>query len=187
LPLPPKGILYFFIGLPEPADNVYHEVRFWPGDTDRLGQHPAPLPSAVLDAQTIAELQPTALTFEPGLSFDPARIDDLKVDCYSYLCRAVDGPPTHQSRLLGFASCPLGVEERQWWAAARAKADPGHNGSAVAALDGSLLDAQLLLEVASHDDAGMGWWDAGALQFWILREDLARLDFSRTHCCIATS
>jgi hypothetical protein len=46
---------------------------------------------------------------------------------------------------------------------------------------------QLLLEVASHQECGMAWWDAGRLQFHIDSRDLEAGDFSRTYACIETS
>jgi uncharacterized protein YwqG len=46
---------------------------------------------------------------------------------------------------------------------------------------------QLLLEVASHRECGMVWWDAGRLQFHIDSRDLEARDFSRTYACIRTS
>jgi uncharacterized protein YwqG len=46
---------------------------------------------------------------------------------------------------------------------------------------------QLLLEVASHRECGMLWWDAGRLQFHIDSRDPEARDFSRTYACIQTS
>jgi uncharacterized protein YwqG len=42
----------------------------------------------------------------------------------------------------------------------------------------------LLLEVDSHSQCNMNWWDAGRLQFLVDRRDLSVLDFSRTYACI---
>jgi hypothetical protein len=45
----------------------------------------------------------------------------------------------------------------------------------------------LLLELASHREAGMLWWDAGRLHFMIRRDDLARRRFDNTYAGISTS
>ena len=45
----------------------------------------------------------------------------------------------------------------------------------------------LLLEVGSHSDTGMSWWDAGYFQYLIHQDDLDSLDFSRCYANIQTS
>jgi uncharacterized protein YwqG len=46
---------------------------------------------------------------------------------------------------------------------------------------------QQLLEVASHRQCGMCWWDAGRLLFLIDTRDLEARNFTRTYACIQTS
>ncbi len=46
---------------------------------------------------------------------------------------------------------------------------------------------RLLIQINSYRDAGMCWWDAGYLQFWIHEDDLALQDFSNTYCRLQTS
>ena len=48
-PLPENGILYFFLGVDEPASNIAHEVRFWNGPADQLRRPEAPDESAFLN------------------------------------------------------------------------------------------------------------------------------------------
>jgi uncharacterized protein YwqG len=46
---------------------------------------------------------------------------------------------------------------------------------------------RLLIQINSYMDAGMCWWDAGYLQFWIHEDDLAQRNFSNTYCGLETS
>jgi hypothetical protein len=52
---------------------------------------------------------------------------------------------------------------------------------------GEIANWQLLLEVASHPQCGMCWWDAGRLLFLIDTRDLEAKNVTRTYACIQTS
>ena len=46
-------------------------------------------------------------------------------------------------------------------------------------LEGGATDWELLLQLDSDDDADMMWGDAGALYFWIRKQDAETADFSK--------
>jgi uncharacterized protein YwqG len=54
-------------------------------------------------------------------------------------------------------------------------------------LDAEMSEWKLLLELDSHYDIGMCWWDAGKVQFMIHDDDLANLIFDNTFAQILTS
>jgi hypothetical protein len=54
-------------------------------------------------------------------------------------------------------------------------------------LDAEMTRWQLLLELDSHFDIGMCWWDAGKVQFMISGDELAHLNFDNTYAEILTS
>ncbi|MFD2117140.1 DUF1963 domain-containing protein [Paenibacillus yanchengensis] len=45
----------------------------------------------------------------------------------------------------------------------------------------------LLLQLDSDNDIGFCWWDAGALQFYVRKEDLLAQKFDRTYCSLYSS
>jgi uncharacterized protein YwqG len=46
---------------------------------------------------------------------------------------------------------------------------------------------RVLFVLGSEREAGMCWWDAGALQFLVRADDLSERRFDRTYCCVTSS
>ena len=228
VPVPEKGVLYFFLGIDEPASDIAHEVLFWDGPGGPLSRSSEPDESAFLNKDCTV-FRPAGLRFVPAVSL-PSSFRDPSLDGFSdrleELRRRLGNPssPRKPSQLLGhplvIAGNPLaeayvathghaniiyrmhrtvGDAERDL-SAAEAEGDAKRvawlrrQRDSLAWFHGSrehhrreIAHWELLLEVASHRQCGMCWWDAGRLQFLVNSRDLAAGDFSRTYACIQTS
>jgi hypothetical protein len=228
VPLPAAGMLYFILGIDEPASNIDHEVLFWDGPADRLSRAEEPDESAFLN-EDCTVFRPAGVRFVPAVSL-PSFFRDPSLDEFSdrleELRQKLGGPssPRKPSQLLGHplavAGDPLAeayvavhghpnliyAMHRTVEAAERdlAEAEAGGDASraewlrrqrdSLAWFHGSrehhrreVGHWQLLLEVASHRQCGMCWWDAGRLRFLIDSRDLASRHFRRTYACVQTS
>ena len=228
VPLAERGMLYFFLGVDEPASNIAHEVLFWDGPDGQLSRQEEPDESDFLN-EDCTVFRPAGVRFVAAVSL-PSFFRDRSLDEFSDRLEALrerlESPssPQKTSQLLGhplaISGDPLAeayvainghadiiyrmhrrVEDAERdLVAAEAEGDAGRvewlrrQKESLAWFHGSReqhrqeIDRwQLLLEVASHRQCGMCWWDAGRLQFLFDSRDLAARDFSRTYACIQTS
>lgn len=228
LPLPTGGMLYFFLGIDEPASKIDHEVLFWDGPADQLSRSAEPDESDFLNDECTI-FTPAGVRFHPAVSLpefyrDPS-LDEF-TDRLEELRQRLENPLDfwERSQLLGYPLVVSGdplteayvavhghaniiyhlhrtVEDAEHdLAAAEEAGDPEQiawnrqRRESLAWFHGSrehhdreIGHWQLLLEVGSHDECGMLWWDAGRLQFLIDSRDLEACNFSRTYACIQTS
>ncbi len=228
VPLPESGMLFFFLGIDEPASNIAHDVLFASEPGPPLARPAQPDPSAFLN-QECTGFQPVGVRFVPAVSLPDFSFDrclDGFGDRLEELRERLESPsdPWERSQLLGY---PLGImsdpqaaayvavnghanilyamhrtpaDLDRELAAAEAKGDTGlveylqRQKQSLLWFHGArerhrqeIGHWQLLLEVASHEQCGMCWWDAGRLQFLIDTRDLQARNFSRTHACIQSS
>src|SRR5262249_33113616 len=69
-----KGMLYFFLGVDEPASNIDHEVLFWDGPAGRLSRPEQPDESAFLNEDQ-AVFRPVGVRFVPAVSLPDFSFD----------------------------------------------------------------------------------------------------------------
>jgi uncharacterized protein YwqG len=164
-PLPASGLLSFFVEEDEDAGDVFHQVLY-SADTGALKRAKLPGDGEMLleDRQLEA---PRGLRFTRGISL-PAyydqwtgshfKNDDEALDRYLDLKDALSEEGA-VGRMLGYPSFA--------------------NRSPLP------KEKVLLLQLASIDE--MAWWDAGAIQFFVGRKQLARGKFTDTEAEIYTS
>jgi hypothetical protein len=116
---------------------------------------------------------------------------DADGDAYITLCDDLTGNPRrwephqmlgHPSVAYEWARAKCEAEHRGWpeqqlWQFLEGSGAP--DGVSRVEFDAAALQWRLLLQVASDDDAGMMWSDAGLLYFYIRAEDLAAGEFAR--------
>lgn len=179
-PLPPSGMLYFFLGADDlDANDLVHLVRYHPGDASTLRRvpHPGPENSVPCSFQDKPTFKAYRVAAEAGISlpgYDMRAFDELELDGdgpdlteeYFALLEALvpDGPGRTRrgSQLLGYATLLEDVPE-DWEQQA------------------------LLFQIDSDKRIGMSWWDAGLVHFMISPDALAKGDFSRTYAGIYTT
>jgi hypothetical protein len=228
VPLPERGMMYFFLGVDEPASNIVHEVLFWDGPDGQLSRQEEPDESAFLN-EDCTVFWPAGVRFVPAVSL-PSFFRDSSLDEFSDQLeelrqrQAALLSPRTASQLLGHPLAIAGDPLAEAYVAAHGhpdiiyrmhwKVEDAERDLAAALAEGDaqrfeylrrqrdslawfhrsrehhrreIGHWQLLLEVASHREGGMCWWDAGRLQFLIDSRDLAARYFSRTYACIQTS
>jgi hypothetical protein len=236
-------MLYFFLGIDEPASNIAHEVYFWDGPPDQLARPDEPDESAFLN-EDCTVFRPSGVRFVPAVSLpEPREFFDHPVpgpgevpavgltpddfsDRLEELRDRLEAPsaPSRRSQLLGYPLVVSGDPLAEAYVAVHGHAniiydlhrtpDDAGRDLATAEAEGNgervawhrrrqeslawfhvglahhrreIGHWQLLLEVASHRECRMCWWDAGRLQFLIDTRDLAAGDFSWTYACVQTS
>jgi uncharacterized protein YwqG len=165
-PLPDSGLLSFFVEEDEEASDVFHQVLYF-ADADDLKRVKLPTDSEMLLEDRRLEA-PRGLRFTRGISLPDyydewtarhfEEEDDEALDRYIELLDSL-GEEDAAGRMLGYPSL-------------------ANRGS-------QPKDKVLLLQLASIDE--MSWWDAGALQFFVGRKQLARRKFTDTEAEIYTS
>src|SRR5262249_29476913 len=105
-PLPEEGLLYFFLGVDEPAYHIAHRVLYWDGSGGELIRSRRPAESRFLNDECTV-FDPAAVRFVPTVSlpsfFHDPSLDDEFADRLSELEQRLEHPSGagETGRLLG--------------------------------------------------------------------------------------
>ncbi|MBE1442095.1 YwqG family protein [Paenibacillus sp. OAS669] len=217
---PKRGILYFFLGLDEPAYNIDHRIYYYDGEVSLLKKTEPPEGLEEIAAEYRGFVS-HKISFDPVWTL-PEQVRDILMDevpevydklehhsdtlwgqyeswagdtpLDAYLCR--NGM---EDLLFKYYKTVEEVQREASEAEARGSMDYAQRlrTQVIPQLEGYLANEDKhkqgakswhpLLSVSSLDEAGMCWWDAGILEFFIDKSDLERLDFSRSYVNLATS
>lgn len=211
--LPERGMLYFFIGVDEPAYNIEHRVIYEPNTQDLNRRTPEG--KTALDT----EFKPHCVTVLPNLELPTyAYVDTQALNALAVPSSGQDDAGEELfNRYIEFES-DWNHPSDQTWGGMFGYPDGQHPDAEHQALlqillgeeydyneqecmrklkahfDGDerrvareLDDTLLLLKMDTHDGIGFQWWDCGELQFYIRKEDLLAGRFERTYCSIYSS
>lgn len=202
--LPASGMLYFFVGVDEPAYNIEHRVIHVPEEElASASRRPAPETTALEGAFRAYRLEPRATLEPPNYAYvDADQVENDTADYTDYeelIWSITDSRNGDVALLFGY---PDGQHDDAEYEAAlmiltgeKYDYHTGHALERIAAHFGGnkekalqeIRDTLLLLEIDSDNDIGFCWWDAGELQFFIRKEDLLAGRFDRTYCSLYSS
>ncbi|WP_440117541.1 DUF1963 domain-containing protein [Paenibacillus sp. QZ-Y1] len=215
--LPERGMLYFFIGVDEPAYHIEHRVIFEP-DAHNLKRRTPDGDTALDEADFVAH----SVTVLPNLEFPTyAYIDSQELnalaDSQSNEKNEVQVEADLYDRYLEFESSWNHPSAQNWGgmfgypdgqhpdAEHQAllqivlgeeygyneqdceKKLTAHYGGDEKRMRQELSDTLLLLKIDTHDAIGFQWWDCGELQFFIRKADLLAGRFDQTYCSLYSS
>ncbi|RJG23791.1 YwqG family protein [Paenibacillus thiaminolyticus] len=202
--LPVRGMLYFFIGIDEPAYDIEHRViyaasadgleRRGPGGATALGED---FDSFDALARPTLEFPNYAYVDEDMVSFDDDSYDRY-LDFVLEMSSAGEASENWGS-MFGFAegqhgddeieaACALILRQEYGYDPTQAmKALAAHYGGDAERARREVDDIVMLLEIDSSDAVGFQWWDCGVLHFFIRGEDLRNGRFDRTYCSLYSS
>lgn len=198
--LPKKGMLYFFMGIDEPAYDIEHKVIF-------------------SEEENLKFTKPESLTVleeEFELSFNPYKIKGIsypEIPNYAYLdCDEVEDTDSYyelqENLLFSFKNYigkifgyPVGQhDDSELEAALKIIANERYSYTRkdkeklISALDGDekkadkeVEDMLMLLEIDTDYNVGFQWWDAGVIHFFIRKEDLINRNFNNTYLSLYSS
>ncbi|MFD3271146.1 YwqG family protein [Paenibacillus dendritiformis] len=202
--LPAQGMLYFFVGIDEPAYDIEHRV-IYAASADGLERR-APGGSTALDQEFDsfdALVRPTlefpnyAYVDEDMVSFDDDSYERY-LDFVMEMSSAGEASENWGS-MFGFAegqhgddeieaACALILRQEYGYDPDQAmKALAAHYGGDAERARHEVDDMVMLLEIDSSDAVGFQWWDCGVLHFFIRGEDLRHGRFGRTYCSLYSS
>lgn len=202
--LPKSGMLYFFVGVDEPAYNIeHHVIHVQANELASVKRRMAPETTALeeqfngyrIEART--SLEPPNYAYA---DYDVIESDTFDYDDYEDLTFAISehqnediatmfGYPTdqhgdceHEAALMILTGQDYDYHPEQ---ALRQITDhfAGNRDKA----EEEIQDTLMLLEIESDNDVGFCWWDAGVLHFFIRKEDLLAGRFDRTYCSLYSS
>lgn len=202
--LPTSGMLYFFVGVDEPAYNIEHRVLYLPeGQSSGAVRRRAPEETALDEVFTGYRVEARATLEPPNYGYvDDELIEDDEHDYESYeeLCFQLTGLDSGDiGTIFGYPSTQHGDcefeaalmlltgSEYNYSMDAAMQQITKHCGGSAERAQQEIQDTVLLLAVDSDDDVGFCWWDAGELQFFIRKEDLLANHFERTYCSLYSS
>lgn len=202
--LPASGMLYFFVGVDEPAYNIEHRVIHVPEEElASVSRRPAPGTTALEEAFRPYRLEPRATLEPPNYAYvDTEQVENDTADYEDYeelIWSVTDSRIGDVALLFGYpdgqhgdaeyeaALMILTGENYDYNADHALKRIAAHFGGDEEKAKQEIQDTLLLLEIDSDDDIGFCWWDAGALQFFIRKEDLLAGRFERTYCSLYSS
>ncbi|EGG36254.1 YwqG family protein [Paenibacillus sp. HGF5] len=202
--LPTSGMLYFFVGVDEPAYNIEHRVLYLPeGQSSGAVRRRAPEETALDEVFTGYRVEARATLEPPNYGYvDDELIEDDEHDYESYeeLCFQLTGLDSGDvGTIFGYPSTQHGDcefeaalmlltgSEYNYSMDAAMQQITKHCGGSAERAQQEIQDTVLLLAVDSDDDVGFCWWDAGELQFFIRKEDLLANNFERTYCSLYSS
>lgn len=219
---PTRGMLYFFLGLDEPASDVAHKTFYYDGELSLLKKTLPPEGKEEI-ASDERNFVGQKINFQPSVTLPVEsevceHLYEHHIDLYDNLCSQSDTLwGQHKSyggdsRLNAYL-CRNGLNrlmyryyksEQQIREEAQQAREKGYAEYAQE-LEEEVLpllrdyhqhlsyhqqqtqDWHLLFTLSSLDEAGMCWWDAGYVEFFIHKKDLEARNFSNTYACIATS
>lgn len=202
--LPAKGMLYFFIGIDEPAYGIEHKVIYLTEDKLQEARRCAsPEVTALEDVFTGYRVNARS-TMEPPnygyVDYDIVEDDEHDYEQYEELCFELnDENSSDLAVMFGYPSTQHG--DCEYEAALHLLTGQKYNYSMDSALEQiadyfkgdsdrakqEVQDTLLLLALDSDQDVGFCWWDAGELQFYIRKEDLLAGNFANTYCSLYSS
>lgn len=207
-PLPDMGLLSFFIGGTNDRPHFYHRVLFFDGESQPLQKAIQPDLESFQEATEWATYKPYRVKMQTGISLPNYNAKEWQT--FSQLMHEVDANGWHwedryfemesalsvfgqkrrdTSQLLGFAESfgdyPSGYyaqldREEKWKLGMPIP-------TTTQPIQEEVAKWHLVLQLDSHFDAGMCWWDAGMLQYVIHDDDLKVREFRRTFCTLITS
>ncbi|URZ00365.1 YwqG family protein [Clostridium felsineum] len=201
--LPKGGILYFFMGIDEPAYDIEHKVVFVEADKNLMIRKP--------DKVTVLEED-----YEE--SFVPYKIESkacVEIPNYAYMdydiiedsdeyfsleesIRFENQGENYIGKIYGYPEDQHNDSELE--AALKIIANHKYSYSSkdkeklIAALNGDegkadaeINDIVMLLEIDSNSKIGFSWWDCGVIHFFIRKEDLKNRNFDKTYLSLYSS
>ncbi|WNC16300.1 YwqG family protein [Brevibacillus brevis] len=202
--LPTNGMLFFFVGIDEPAYNIQHRVLFLREEELVFAERRvAPEMTALKEQFNAFRLEARASLEPPNyayVDFEQIENDEYGYEDYEDFTFEVTGSRREDvAMMFGY---PDGQhDDSEYEAALMILTGKPYNYDAQQALqhiadhfagdrdraEQEIRDVVLLLEIESDNDIGFCWWDAGALQFFIRKEDLLAGRFDRTYCSLYSS
>ncbi|SFF31455.1 Uncharacterized protein YwqG [Paenibacillus algorifonticola] len=199
------GVLYFFLGVDEPAYHIEHFVLHLK-DEQLAGakRRFAPEETSLEDADfTGYEVVGRASIELPGYGYvDSEQVEDDEHDYEEYedltheLSGSEDGdlavmfgyPATQHGDCEIEAALMLMTGKHYEYSPEKAmKQLAAHFAGDEGQAEQEVADTLVLLTLDSDNDVGFCWWDAGELQFYIRKEDLLAGNFTRTYCSLYSS
>lgn len=202
--LPAKGMLYFFVGVDEPAYGIEHKVIYLPEDKLQEAKRYRSPEVTALEGQFTGYRVSARSTMEPPnygyVDYEIIEDDEHDYELYEELCFELnDKNSSDLGMLFGYPSTQHG--DCEYEAALQLLTGQKYNYSRESALEKitdhfkgdsdrakqEVQDTLLLLALDSDQNVGFCWWDAGELQFYIRKEDLLAGNFTNTYCSLYSS
>ncbi|KGR84574.1 YwqG family protein [Lysinibacillus odysseyi] len=202
--LPVKGILYFFVGVDEPAYGIEHKVIYVPEDKLQEAKRLRSPEVTALEREFTGYRVSARSTMEPPnygyVDYEMVEDDEHEYEQYEELCFELnDGNSNDLAVMFGYPSTQHG--DCEYEAALHLLTGKQYNYSTDSALEQitdhfkgdsdrakqEVGDTLLLLALDSDQEVGFCWWDAGELQFYIRKEDLLAGNFANTYCSLYSS
>ncbi|MGZ9586695.1 YwqG family protein [Paenibacillus marinisediminis] len=202
--LPAGGMLYFFVGVDEPAYHIEHKVLYLQEEKLQEAQRrPSPEVTALEEEFTGYRVTARATIEPPNYGYvDDEQVEDGEHDYEEYedLCFELTGYNSSDLAVLfGYPATQHG--DCEYKAALRLLTGKEYNYSVKTAMEQitahlngdsdkaerEVRDTLLLLALDSDQEVGFCWWDAGELQFYIRKEDLLAGKFEHTYCSLYSS
>lgn len=200
---PKTGMLYFFIGLDQPAYNIEHKVLFIEDIHDLQPTEPPGI-TALEEVYEVNCFSPYRLTMERGFDvrsdewLDEAEQQDEGIsDLYDDFECALSASD-QVGYLLGYAhgqhddgeieaALKILTGEGYDYYPDHARAKLTQHLGSEQKMAQEVNDTLVLLMLDSDRDVGFCWWDAGCLHFFIRKEDLLSRRFDRTYLSLESS
>lgn len=202
--LPVDGMLYFFVGIDQPAYDINHRVLYvtkeeLAGAERRFAPEETALEESFRGFRLTARpsLEPPNYAY---VDYDQIENESVGYEDYEDLSFSINGSRSDDvATLFGYPDGQHDDAEHE--AALTILTGTNYNYSKSKALEQitahyagdeakarqEIEDILLLFELESDNDIGFSWWDAGALQFFIRKEDLLARRFDRTYCSLYSS
>ncbi|SMF84165.1 Uncharacterized protein YwqG [Paenibacillus uliginis N3/975] len=202
--LPVSGMLYFFIGVDEPAYNIEHRVLFLQEDQIvEARRRPSPELTTLEEEYTGYHIEARASLEPPNYAYvDDEQVEDDEHDfeAYEELCFQLYGMDSDDLAVMfGYPATQHGDceyeaalmmltgKEYTYSPEEAIQQITAHFGGSSERAEQEIRDTLLLLAIDSDDEVGFCWWDAGELQFYIRKEDLLAGNFAHTYCSLYSS
>ncbi|MGG4493795.1 YwqG family protein [Brevibacillus reuszeri] len=203
--LPARGMLYFFVGIDEPAYDIEHRVLFLQDDQLVSATRRHSPGETALEEQFAGYQLGARATLEPP-NYAYVDYDQIETDSFSFedyedfrflLTDMMDhddvatlfGYPTGQHDDSEYEAALMLLTGKQYdYKMEKALHEiTAHFAGDETKAKQEIQDTLMLVEIESDNEVGFCWWDAGVLQFFIRKEDLLAGRFDRTYCSLYSS
>jgi len=202
--LPAQGMLYFFVGVDEPAYGIDHKIIYLSEDKLQEAKRYHSPEVTALEGEFTGYRVSARSTMEPPnygyVDYDIVEDDEHDYEQYEELCFELNEDNSNDLAVMfGYPSTQHG--DCEYEAALHLLTGQQYNYSIESSIEKitdhfkgdadkakeEVQDTLLLLALDSDQEVGFCWWDAGELQFYIRKEDLIAGNFANTYCSLYSS
>lgn len=197
--LPKNGLLYFFMGIDEPAYDIEHKVIYFESaeniklmkiEETTILEDDCEFKSFKASATSTVDIPNYAYMDYDVIDDSDSYFDmeeEVKFSCGNNIGSIFGYPDGQHDDSELEAALKIILNEGYHYSPKEKDKLINYYKGDVNKADEEISNICMLLEIDSENNVGFQWWDSGCIHFFIRKEDLINKDFSKTYLSLYSS